>query len=729
MKNIIKKLILVSFILGLSAFANFALAAAPTGTVSVTNIMSTSATLNGTVNPNGPNAQNTTAWFETMSGGPFQTQVLGNGNVPIDMLSYDLTGLTPNTTYQVRVYAGSDGGILFTNWISFTTLGNPISAPTIISTTATNIQETTVTLNGIVNPNGDNTTAWFETMSGGPFQTQVLGNGTSDITMLPYNLTGLTPGTTYQFRVYAGNNGGPVFGNWVSFTTLNTITCPNPPTVSSLSPNNKNKGSPATIVTVTGSNFVNGTSQALFDGSNRTTSVTNPTSLTIALTSTDLSSAGSFNISVTNGVGCSSGSVTFTVNNPGGGFGGGGGGGGTLYPYVFTVSSSNIADNSATLNGAIDPRNHSTFAWFEYSTVSTFETHVDSTHVDMGSGDERSSLTQNISDLVPNTIYYFRASAENQNGTKKGDIKSFKTLAEIATGSITTVQATSQYSTSAKLNGIFVNKNNSSAQGYFEYGTTNSLGKTTPTINLGTKSSVSFSNAITKLTPDTIYYFRAMAKKDGKTYTGKTLVFRTTLAKEDPVNPEPKIEEPTVIEDNTQSLMIQISTNTESVQAGGEVEYLVTFNNNSSKNFENVKISVQLPDSVDFIASDFGKEDENNTIIFDFGTLAPSQSNSFKVLGKLNAEAKDQDTIVTTAVMSYTPADSTYQKDEIAYTINKIIQVVDENNKLGAASIFGSLAFLPSNFIGWFILILVVLGFIITGRSLYNAYGPKNRIK
>ncbi len=748
MKNIIKNLIFIFVLVGIfSVGATFAFAAPSVITIPP-SATTTSITFNGGFSANGD--QTTTRFEYSTNQNDLPDGLPGTGTIVCQTLqplvptttsfscTLDVPTITAGVTYFVRAVATNIGGTAYGSTTAITT--TPVVQPTVL-TSVPSATITSITFNGFFQANGNQTTTRFEySTNQNDLPDGLPGTGTIVCQVLQTNPSGpfsctltvptITADTVYYLRAVASNINGTAYGQVTSIQTLTNNTCPNPPTVSSLSPNNKNKGSPATIVTVTGSNFVSGTSQALFDGSNRTTNVTSPTSLTIALTTADLSSAGSFNISVTNGVGCSSGSLNFTVNNPGGGGGPHPSGGSTnFYPAIVTIGSSNITNNSATFNGTIDPRGYSTIVWFEYSTTSTFETHTDSTHVDIGSEDQKSNFVQNISDLAPNTIYYFRAAAENTHGPRKADAMSFKTLEEI-TGTITTVQATSQYSTSAKLNGIFVNKNNSSAQGYFEYGTTNSFGSKTSAINLGTKSSVSFSNAITKLIPNTIYYFRAIAKKDGVTYTGKTLVFRTALAKENPIiDPEPKIEEPTVIENDTQSSILQISTTEESIQAGGEVEYLITFNNDSSKNFENVKISVQLPDSIDFIASDFGKEAENNTVVFDFGTLTPSQSNSLKILGKLNAEAKDQDTIVTTAVMSYTPTDSTYQKDEIAYTINKVIRTVDENNKLGAATIFGSLAFLPSSFIGWLVLILVVLGFIITGRSLYNAYGSKNRIK
>ncbi|MFZ2975236.1 MAG: fibronectin type III domain-containing protein, partial [Candidatus Moraniibacteriota bacterium] len=200
---------------------SFTTAVAPAPTIvsaTTTNITTTSADLNGSINPNG---DNTTAWFETPSDGPFQSQNLGSGSSDVSMLAYSLTGLTPSTTYTFRIIAGNtNGGPVTGGWVSFTTATPPIlPSPTLVSTTTTNITTTSVDLNGVVNPNGYATTAWFETPSGGPFQNQNLGNGSSDVTLLPYSLTGLTPSTTYTFRIITGNTNGSITGGWISFTT------------------------------------------------------------------------------------------------------------------------------------------------------------------------------------------------------------------------------------------------------------------------------------------------------------------------------------------------------------------------------------------------------------------------------------------------------------------------------------------------------------------------------
>jgi hypothetical protein len=88
---------------------------------------------------------------------------------------------------------------------------------------ATKVTATTATLNGVVNPNKEDTTFVFEygtTTAYGTAtaaQPAVSGNAGKDVSA---DITGLTPGTTYHFRLVATNPSGTDQGNDATFTTL-----------------------------------------------------------------------------------------------------------------------------------------------------------------------------------------------------------------------------------------------------------------------------------------------------------------------------------------------------------------------------------------------------------------------------------------------------------------------------------------------------------------------------
>jgi len=194
-----------------------------------TDITTTTATLNGTVNANW---QITTVTFEygtTTSYGSTvtssQSPVTGSASTNV---SADISGLTANTTYHFRVKAESAGGTTYGSDQEFTT--TVLLPPSATTNAGTNITATTATLNGTVNANGQSTTVTFEyglTTSYGStvtaIQSPVTGSTANNVSA---NISGLTANTTYHFRVKAVGAVGTTYGSDQVFTTssLTTVT-------------------------------------------------------------------------------------------------------------------------------------------------------------------------------------------------------------------------------------------------------------------------------------------------------------------------------------------------------------------------------------------------------------------------------------------------------------------------------------------------------------------------
>ena len=97
-----------------------------------------------------------------------------------------------------------------------------VNAPAVFTGAASNTTYTTTDLNGTVNPNGLATTAHFEygttTSYGTNTADQSIGSGSSTVPVSA-SLSGLTPGTTYHYRLVATNAGGTSNGADATFFT------------------------------------------------------------------------------------------------------------------------------------------------------------------------------------------------------------------------------------------------------------------------------------------------------------------------------------------------------------------------------------------------------------------------------------------------------------------------------------------------------------------------------
>src|SRR4051794_29990105 len=114
------------------------------------------------------------------------------------------------------------------------------SAPAVHVTGAAQVTQTSATLTGTVNPHGLQTTYYYEYgTAAGHYTTRTgpasAGAGTKDVAAAA-GITGLTPATTYHFRLVASNAKGTSRGNDHAFRTqrqplgFNMVANPNPVT-------------------------------------------------------------------------------------------------------------------------------------------------------------------------------------------------------------------------------------------------------------------------------------------------------------------------------------------------------------------------------------------------------------------------------------------------------------------------------------------------------------------
>ena len=139
--------------------------------------------------------------------------------------SFQLAGLTPNTTYYYNSFATNTEGTAYGEIQSFTTTSPdaPISQPEVITLPATSIGPASATINGHLQNGGQATLGFMygTTPYNYNLQHNVIATQTSNYDF-SYQLTDLSPNTTYYFKAYATNSLGTDDGEILSFTTTPT---------------------------------------------------------------------------------------------------------------------------------------------------------------------------------------------------------------------------------------------------------------------------------------------------------------------------------------------------------------------------------------------------------------------------------------------------------------------------------------------------------------------------
>jgi len=193
-------------------------------TLPASNIGAISTQLNGRVNANSFPTINKFEYGTSASYGNEITAIpdslFGMSN---ENISYPLTGLLQNTAYHYRVKASNSNGTSYGEDMTFVT-----GAPSASTLPASNIGENSAQLNGIVNANNFPTVNEFEFGTSTGYGTIVVAvpdstTGSGNVT-ISYLLSGLSPNSTFHYRVKATNLAGTNYGNDLMFTTGATMT-------------------------------------------------------------------------------------------------------------------------------------------------------------------------------------------------------------------------------------------------------------------------------------------------------------------------------------------------------------------------------------------------------------------------------------------------------------------------------------------------------------------------
>jgi len=264
----------------------------------------------------------------------------------------------------------SDIGATSPEGINLDVIGYDLASampPVVTTNAATNVTNSAAMFNGAVNPNGVTTSVHFEygltTSYGSSTATHSYSGHTTQKVMA--NISGLSPNTTYHFRLVGTNSGGTRYGGDRIFTTFNPTGAPvvtiNPTTnVASFSATLHGSvyphGLPTTVYFQYGTTINYGHATPVQTKTGNTYQ-----SISANINGLSASTTYHFRIVATNSAGTRySSDRTFTTLSP------------TGFPVVTTNPASNVATFSATLNGSLDPHGLITTVYFQYGTTISY---------------------------------------------------------------------------------------------------------------------------------------------------------------------------------------------------------------------------------------------------------------------------------------------------------------------------------------------------------------------
>ena len=390
------------------------------------------------------------------------------------------------------------------------------AAPTALTGPVNAVGGSTATVTGTVNPGGAATDWWFEygtsTSYGSKTGTTTTGTGSTNIAVNA-SLTGLSPATTYHYRLVAKNASGTSNGADGVFTTasppvvVTSAATGVGPTTATLGGTVNPNGQATSWYVEYGTSTSYGSKSATASAGSGTSS----TAVSVAVSGLTAGRTYHFRLVATSSAGTThGGDVTFVTAQP---------------PSVSTSAASSVTATGARLNGGVDPNGRTTTYYFEYGTTTSYGSKTSSSSA--GSGTNAVSVFKTVSGLTGGTTYHFRIVATSDAGTVTG---ADRTLTTLSAPAVTTGPADQIGPTSARLSAS-VNPAGRSTTWYFEYGTSVSYGSRTASTSAGSGTSALTVYATpANLQAGATYHYRVVATNNVGTSRGADGTFTTTGA-------------------------------------------------------------------------------------------------------------------------------------------------------------------------------------------------------
>ncbi len=390
----------------------------PTVTTTTTsNITDSSATTGGNVTSDGGSAVTARGVCWSTSRNPTLSNSHTTNGSGTGIFSSSLTGLTAGTTYYVRAYAINSVDTAYGNQITFTTSA---IAPTVTTTTASGITDSSATIGGNVTSDGGSAVTargvCWSTSQNPTLSNSHTTNG-SGTGIFSSSLTGLTAGTTYYVRAYAINSVDTAYGNQITFTTSAVAPTVTTTTASGITDSSVTTGGNVTSdggSAVTARGVCWSTSHNPTLSNSHTTNGSGTGSFTSSLTGLTAGTTYYVRAYAINSVDTAYGNqITFTTT--------------AVAPTVTTTSASSITSTTATTGGNVTSDGGDSVTARGVCWSTSQNPTLSNSHTSNGSG--TGSFTSSLTGLTAGTTYYVRAYAINSVDTAYGNQIMFTTTA------------------------------------------------------------------------------------------------------------------------------------------------------------------------------------------------------------------------------------------------------------------------------------------------------------
>jgi hypothetical protein len=343
-------------------------------------------------------------------------------------------------------------------------------------------------------------------------------------------ITGLSPNTTYHYRLVASNSVGPATGPETvdkTFTTTGTppsiVADPATPIVGgfNLSGTVNPEGTATTYHFEYGTTTAYGTSVPVPDGSAGSGAA--DVSVSQDITGLLPNTTYHFRLSAHN-----SGPAVTTVDQT---F--------TTPPIGPAAPSAAVSAPVATaggfkLEGEVNPDGVDTGYHFEFGETIAYGEVLPEPDADIGAGEVSVAVNQEVTGLQPNTAYHYRVVAENAEGPGVSADQAFTTPPEPP---VVTATPFTESMAGWSLNGT-VNANGGATTYHFEFGITAAYGSNIPATDISAGSGttpISVTQLIANLPPDVPYHYRLVAHNAGGTSFSNDEAFITPAAASTPL--------------------------------------------------------------------------------------------------------------------------------------------------------------------------------------------------